>query len=59
MSAFGSSIAEKKRIILKNPDGSYSHCIYLFIKATNMEKEILLLKLKEFPIIILITITMT
>lgn len=26
MSEFGSSIANKKRIVLKNPDGTFSHC---------------------------------
>lgn len=26
MSEFGGSVLEKKRIIFKNPDGSYTHC---------------------------------
>ena len=26
MSTFGSSIAEKRRIVIKNPDGAFMHC---------------------------------
>ncbi len=32
MSDFGSSIRKKRRIIIKNPDGSYSHCNEISIK---------------------------
>jgi hypothetical protein len=33
MSDFGSSIAEKKRIVIRNPDGSYSHCKVTLIQV--------------------------
>jgi hypothetical protein len=29
MSEFGSSVPEKKMLIIKNPDGTYSHCKYI------------------------------
>lgn len=43
MSDFGSSVADKKRIVIKNPDGSYSHCMNIIkiLQVINQEKEIL------------------
>lgn len=38
MSQFGSSIGEKKRLILKNPDGTYIHCKYRFLIIARPQK---------------------
>jgi hypothetical protein len=38
MSDINSDIAENKRIILKNPDGTYTHCKRLLKKALKKAK---------------------
>jgi len=36
MSEFGVSVQEKKRLIIKNPDGSYTHCKFLLYYLTRL-----------------------
>ena len=39
MSEFGNSINEKKRFILRNPDGTFMHCIKAGEKDSAMENK--------------------